>query len=139
MASGNKYKSLSVKLYKTLEDLKEMMKAQNNWHQDEINKLVSKNLQKTGKEYHDFGDILKDHKKNDFQRATTFHNRRSAFLSSKGKQPSKIMEEDPSEEVSSELIHQEEAVPDEDKVLKELFRTNVEDINFSQASLICSQ
>lgn len=126
MASANKYKSLSMKLYKTLEDLKEIMKAHNTWQSDEISKMVTKNLKKPPQDLNIPLDLTKDSKKQDFQRAVTFNGgRRSEFLSARGKQPSRIIEEDTSEEESLEKITGEEIVADEDKVLRELFRTNV--------------
>ena len=126
MASGNKYKSLSIKLYRTLDDLKQIMKAQNTWQNDEINKIVIKNLKKTELDLEK--DEPKSFKKQDFQRATTYtgnKGRRSEFVSSRMKQPSKIMEEEYSQEDSSESQDKEDLVANEDKILNDLFRTNV--------------
>lgn len=135
MASGNKYKALSTKLYKTLEDLKEIMKAQNNWHGEEINKIVIKNFKKLESDLKLDGEDQKHFKKQDFQRATTFKTGKPEFITSKGKYPSKIMEEEFEVESSEDLL-MEESKTNEDKILTELFRANVEYFDFSPVSSI---
>ena len=123
--SGNKYKSLSVKLYKTIDDFKEMMKVQNTWQSDEIARMVSKNLKKADLEAPN--EEMKIFKKQDFQRATTYTGGRgSLFSNNKGKEPSKIFEE--VNDSDSEMIAEKnkvEAIANEDRILNELFRTNV--------------
>lgn len=129
MASANKYKSLAMKLYNSIEDLKSIMKTQNTWRQDEINKLVLQNAKRRDScSVSEETSRLK--RKMDFQRAITITDGKSAknFKNFRGGKSPQAMaiEEIESDDDSTPSKAQEDMLEDEEKILAQLFRTTVD-------------
>lgn len=128
MASATKYKSLALKLYSSIEDLKTVMKSQSTWRQDEINRLVMQNAKRTDSlGFAEENNRLR--RKMDFQRAITITDGKTPknMNTTKSDNSSKyqVINEIQSDDDSIEMIGEDEQVSDEERILAELFRTSV--------------
>lgn len=128
MASATKYKSLALKLYSSIEDLKGIMKSQSTWRKDEINRLVMQNAKhRDSLGFAEENNRLR--RKMDFQRAITITDGKTLknVNTPKHDKSSKhqVINEVQSDDDSIEMKGEDEQVSYEERILTELFRTSV--------------
>lgn len=125
------------------------MKSQNAWRQEEIDRLVMRNVSRNKEQEEQASQIRQLVKKSSFYRAVTISGakRNTMFIPQRfngssqltpqhhSNHPLTIKEEKSIDDTSSEEIKENEgALTDEDKILAELFNTNVKGFLVRQTS-----